>query len=117
MNDNKIKELLRTLPQTSQDKLEEIIAQSLLDEALKTGENPTTIGNRLLKDKGEKQMSYKAFVIKLMDLVKHKEKAEALSEKWKEVKPWATHHWYKKIVDHLDQHPEFTKQLVKGRSV
>ena len=62
-------------------------------------------------------MSYKAFIIKLMDLVEHKEKAEALSEKWKEVKPWATHHWYKRIVDHLDQHPEFTEQLVNGRSV
>ena len=54
MNDNKIKELLRTLPQNSQDKLEEIIAQSLLDEALKTGETPATIGKRLLKDGGEK---------------------------------------------------------------
>ena len=54
MNDDKIKELLRTLPQNSQDKLEEIIAQSLLDEALKTGESPATIGKRLLKDRGEK---------------------------------------------------------------
>jgi|TARA_B100000424_G_scaffold21425_1_gene15290 hypothetical protein len=54
MKDNKIKELLRTLPQASQDKLEEIIAQSLLDEALKTGETPATIGKRLLKDGGEK---------------------------------------------------------------
>ena len=54
MNDNKIKELLRTLPQNSQDKLEEIIAQSLLDEAMKTGESPKTIGKRLLKDGDEK---------------------------------------------------------------
>ena len=54
MNDNKIKELLRNLPEASQDKLEEIIAQSLLDEALKTGESPATIGKRLLKDGGEK---------------------------------------------------------------
>ena len=54
MKDNKIKEVLRTLPQNSQDKLEEIIAQSLLDEALKTGETPATIGKRLLKDGGEK---------------------------------------------------------------
>ena len=54
MNDNKLKELLKTLPQDSQDKLEEIIAQSLLDEAMKTGDSPTTIGKRLLKDRGEK---------------------------------------------------------------
>tara|TARA_B100000242_G_C42682182_1_gene319617 strand:- start:65 stop:229 length:165 start_codon:yes stop_codon:yes gene_type:complete len=54
MNDNKIKELLRTLPQNSQDKLEEIIAQSLLDEAIKTGKSPKTIGEKLLKDRGEK---------------------------------------------------------------
>ena len=54
MNDNKLKELLKTLPQDSQDKLEEIIAQSLLDEALKTGESPTTIGKRLLENGGEK---------------------------------------------------------------
>lgn len=54
MNDNKLKELLKTLPQDSQDKLEEIIAQALLDEALKTGESPATIGKRLLKDEGEK---------------------------------------------------------------
>ena len=54
MNDNKLKELLKTLPQNSQDKLEEIIAQALLDEAMKTGESPTTIGKRLLKDGGEK---------------------------------------------------------------
>ena len=54
MNDNKIKELLRTLPQNSQDKLEEIIAQSLLDEAIKTGKSPATIGKRLLKDGGKK---------------------------------------------------------------
>tara|TARA_B100000161_G_scaffold252223_1_gene211865 strand:- start:627 stop:791 length:165 start_codon:yes stop_codon:yes gene_type:complete len=54
MNDNKIKELLRTLPQNSQDKLEEIIAQSLLDEALKTGESPAKIGKRLLENGGEK---------------------------------------------------------------
>ena len=54
MNDDKLKELLKTLPQDSQDKLEEIIAQSLLDEAMKTGESPTTIGKRLLEDGGEK---------------------------------------------------------------
>jgi|TARA_R100000482_G_C5116127_1_gene143178 hypothetical protein len=54
MNDNKIKELLRNLPQSSQDKLEEIIAQSLLDEALKTGESPAKIGKRLLENGGEK---------------------------------------------------------------
>ena len=54
MNDNKLKELLKTLPQDSQDKLEEIIAQSLLDEAMKTGDSPATIGKRLLKDGGEK---------------------------------------------------------------
>ena len=62
-------------------------------------------------------MSYKAFIKKLKELVENKEKAEALSEKWEEVKPWATHHWYKRIVDHLDQHPEFTEQLINGRSV
>ena len=61
MNDNKLKELLKTLPQDSQDKLEEIIAQALLDEAMKTGESPTTIGKRLLKDGGEKQMNYEAY--------------------------------------------------------
>ena len=54
MNDDKLKELLKTLPQDSQDKLEEIIAQALLDKALKTGESPATIGKRLLKDRGEK---------------------------------------------------------------
>lgn len=54
MNDDKLKELLKTLPQDSQDKLEEIIAQSLLDEAMKTGESPKTIGEKLLKDRGEK---------------------------------------------------------------
>ena len=54
MNDDKLKELLKTLPQDSQDKLEEIIAQSLLDEAMKTGDSPTTIGKRLLEDGGEK---------------------------------------------------------------
>jgi hypothetical protein len=62
-------------------------------------------------------MSYKAFIIKLMDLVEHKEKAEALSENWKETKKWATNYWYKRIVKHLDQHPEFTEQLVNGRSI
>ena len=54
MNDDKLKELLKTLPQDSQDKLEEIIAQALLDKAMKTGESPTTIGKRLLEDGGEK---------------------------------------------------------------
>ena len=34
-------------------------------------------------------MSYKAFVIKLMELVEHLEKAQNLSENWKETKKWA----------------------------
>jgi hypothetical protein len=54
MNDDKLKKLVKPLPQNSKDKLEEIIAQALLDEAMKTGESPTTIGKRLLKDRGEK---------------------------------------------------------------
>ena len=53
--------LIKNIPEKSKDKFVDIIAQSLLDEALKTGESPTTIGKRLLKDGGEKQMNYEAY--------------------------------------------------------
>ena len=54
MKDDKLKKLVKPLPQKSKDKLTEIIAQALLDKAMKTGESPKTIGEKLLKDRGEK---------------------------------------------------------------
>tara|TARA_Y100000114_G_C11566130_1_gene234163 strand:+ start:115 stop:306 length:192 start_codon:yes stop_codon:yes gene_type:complete len=46
--------LIKDIPEKSKDKFVDIIAQSLLDKALKTGESPKTIGEKLLKDRGEK---------------------------------------------------------------
>jgi hypothetical protein len=62
-------------------------------------------------------MSYKAFVAKLMKLEEHLEKAQNLSENWKETKKWAVNYWAKKIVKHLDQHPNFVEELNNGRSI
>ena len=56
-----IQKLINETPKESLDKFVDMYAQALLDEALKTGESPTTIGNRLLKDGGEKQMNYEAY--------------------------------------------------------
>jgi hypothetical protein len=46
--------LIKDTPRESKDLFVDIIAQSLLDEAIKTGKSPATIGKRLLKDRGEK---------------------------------------------------------------
>jgi hypothetical protein len=46
--------LIKDTPKESKDLFVDIIAQTLLNEALKTGESPATIGKRLLKDGGEK---------------------------------------------------------------
>jgi len=46
--------LIKDTPKESKDLFVDILAQTLLDEALKTGESPKTIGEKLLKDGGEK---------------------------------------------------------------
>jgi len=46
--------LIKDIPEKSKDKFVDIIAQSLLDKALKTGESPAKIGKRLLENGGEK---------------------------------------------------------------
>ena len=53
--------LIKDTPRESKDLFVDIIAQSLLDEAIKTGKSPATIGKRLLKDRGEKQMNYESY--------------------------------------------------------
>ena len=51
---NAIQKLIKETPKKSLDKFVDMYAQALLDEALKTGESPKTIGEKLLKDGGEK---------------------------------------------------------------
>jgi|TARA_E500000331_G_C17063653_1_gene629370 hypothetical protein len=51
---NAIQKLIKETPKKSLDKFVDMYAQALLDEAMKTGESPATIGKRLLKDGGEK---------------------------------------------------------------
>ena len=53
--------LIKDIPEKSKDKFVDIIAQSLLDKALKTGESPAKIGKRLLENGGEKQMNYESY--------------------------------------------------------
>jgi hypothetical protein len=52
-----------------------------------------------------------------MELEEHLEKAQNLSENWKETKKWAVNYWAKRIVKHLDQHPNFVEELNNGRSI
>ena len=46
--------LIKDTPRESKDLFVDIIAQTLLDEAIKTGKSPAKIGKRLLEDGDEK---------------------------------------------------------------